>query len=155
MWADGAVGLVYFRGFKRGERKLKMKMKIMSKTLAASLAMGLLGAATGAATAATDAEIDAFMNPYAKGFPSAPGVKEGVLVDKNNADQFKSVLLPRIYDQIKAGNTSFTIGKQLSAPPPAVLSPHPRSQPKPPRLNLARAVFPAIKGGCLSLTSLR
>lgn len=107
-----------FEVFKRGERKLKMK--IMSKTLAASLAMSLLGAATGAATAATDAEIDAFMNPYAKGFPSAPGVKEGVLIDKNNADQFKSVLLPRIYDQIKAGNTSFTIGKQLSAPPPAV-----------------------------------
>ncbi|MFZ3222908.1 MAG: DUF1329 domain-containing protein [Rugosibacter sp.] len=92
-----------------------LKMKKNSITLIASLAMSVMGSAS----AATDAEIDAFMNPYAKGFPSAPGVKEGTVIDKNNVDQFKAVLSPRVYDQVKAGNTTITIGKNLTAPAPA------------------------------------
>lgn len=94
-----------------------MKVNHASKVLIATMALGVIGSTM----AASEAEIDAFMNPYAKGFPSAPGVnlKEGVVIDKNNADQFKSVLTPRIYDQIKAGNTTINVGKQLSAPAPA------------------------------------
>lgn len=92
-----------------------LKVNYLSKVLIATMALGV----TGGTMAASEAEIDAFMNPYAKGFPSAPGVKEGVVIDKNNADQFKSVLTPRIYDQIKAGNTTINIGKQLSASAPA------------------------------------
>ncbi|MFZ3221586.1 MAG: hypothetical protein WA142_00615, partial [Rugosibacter sp.] len=92
-----------------------MKVNYSSKALIATMALGVIGSTM----AASEAEMDAFMNPYAKGFPSAPGVKEGVVIDKNNADQFKSVLTPRIYDQIKAGNTTINVGKQLSASAPA------------------------------------
>ncbi len=87
-------------------------VKKLSAAVLATLAMGT-------AYAATDAEMEAFLNPYAKGFPTAPGVKEGVVIDKGNVDQFKDVLAPRVYDQIKAGNASITVGKQLTAPAPA------------------------------------
>lgn len=72
----------------------------------------------GNALAVTDAEIDDFFHPYAKGFPTAPGVKEGVVIDKSNVDQFKSVLAPMIHDQIKAGNTTITVGKNYTATAP-------------------------------------
>jgi hypothetical protein len=91
---------------------MMLGMKKYSVTLIASLVMGVVGSVS----AATDAEIEAFMSPYAKGFPTAPGVKEGAVVDKSNVDEFKAVLAPRMYDQIKAGNTTITIGKQLTAP---------------------------------------
>jgi len=90
-------------------------MKKQAVTAIASLVMGVAGTAF----AATDAEIEAFMLPYAKGFPSAPGVKEGVVIDKTNADQFKEVLPPQVLGQVKAGNTTITVGKQLSNPAPA------------------------------------
>lgn len=92
-----------------------LRMKKHVAPLIASLVMGVVGTAF----AATDAEIDAFFHPYAKGFPTTPGVKEGVVIDKSNADQFKDVLAPRVYDQIKAGNTSITVGKQRTASAPA------------------------------------
>lgn len=92
-----------------------LRMKKHTVPLIASLVMGV----TGTAFAATDAEIDAFFHPYAKGFPSAPGVKEGVVIDKGNVDQFKDVLAPRVYDQIKAGNSTITVGKELTAAAPA------------------------------------
>ncbi|TAJ16245.1 MAG: DUF1329 domain-containing protein [Rugosibacter sp.] len=95
---------------------MMLRMKKHAAPIIASLMMGVV---MGTACAATDAEIDAFMNPYAKGFPSASGVKEGVVIDKNNADQFKDVLPPRVLDQIKAGNATITVGKQLSNPAPA------------------------------------
>ena len=72
----------------------------------------------GSAFSAAEAEIDAFMKPYAKGFPSASGVKEGLVIDEGNVEQFKSVLSPRVYDLVKAGSTNLDIGKQLSALPP-------------------------------------
>lgn len=88
------------------------------KKISAVLVSGFLLGAIGHAVAATEAEIDAFMKPYAKGFPSAPGVKEGLVIDKGNVEQFKSVLSPRVYDLVKAGSTNINVGKQLSAPPP-------------------------------------
>ena len=92
-----------------------LRMKKHAVSVIASLVMGVAGTAF----AATDAEIEAFMLPYAKGFPSAPGVKEGVVIDKTNADQFKEVLPPQVLGQVKAGNTTITVGKQLSNPAPA------------------------------------
>lgn len=91
-----------------------LRMKKHAAPLIAGLVMGVVGTAF----AATDAEVDAFFRPYAKGFPTAPGVKEGVVIDKTNADQFKDVLTPQIYNQIKAGNTSIRIGKNYSNPVP-------------------------------------
>lgn len=89
-----------------------------TKKTAAPLVTCLMMTIAGSTLAATDVEIDDFFHPYAKGFPTAPGVKEGIVIDKNNADQFKTVLAPMIYQQIKAGNTTITIGKNYTAPTP-------------------------------------
>ncbi len=97
--------------------------------------------------AATDAEIDAFMNPYAKGFPSVSGVTEGLMINKNNADQFKSVLLPRIYDQIKAGNTSITVGPQMTASAPAVFVAASKKSATSTKVDFGKGTISGYQGG--------
>lgn len=95
-------------------------MKTIKKSIYSSLVCGIVLGISSSSMASTDAEIDSFFNPYATGFPSAAGVKEGLVIDKLNVDQFKGVLAPRVYEQVKAGNTSITVGKQRTAPAPAV-----------------------------------
>ena len=60
--------------------------------------------------AATPQDVDNSFNPYAKGFPSFNGLKPGVVIQKNNLDQFKAVLDPGLQQVIANGWYEIKVG---------------------------------------------
>ena len=83
----------------------------------AALIAALLAAGSVAlAHAATEAEIDQAFNPYKAGFPSAPGLTSGLVINKANADQFKDVLDPANHQLIKEGWYEITVGPTIDFP---------------------------------------
>jgi len=85
------------------------------KTLkSATLIMNLLFATWQLqAMAATDQDVENSFNPYAKGFPNFNGLKPGLIIQKNNLEQYKAVLDPGLqlviansWYEIKVGPTT-------------------------------------------------
>ena len=81
-------------------------MKKTAFSLLPLLAAGLVGSAM----AATEADVENSFNPYKGGMPSAPGVTQGTVINKGNADQFKDVLAAGLYKLIKDGSTEVKVG---------------------------------------------
>ena len=89
---------------------MKVRMtKLKASALALAVTMGL--AAT--AAQANDVIANSFQ-PYNDSKPSAAGVEAGVVIDQSNVDQFKDVLDTAMYDFIKQGWTTITIGDTTS-----------------------------------------
>lgn len=88
--------------------------------LAARLGALLFAGAACHLYAATDADVDNSFNPYKGGFPSAPGLSAGTVINKSNVEQFKDVLDAGMYLVVKNGwyeikvgpTTSFEVNKQ-------------------------------------------
>ncbi|MFC4252218.1 DUF1329 domain-containing protein [Sinimarinibacterium flocculans] len=76
-------------------------MKRISRSVLAMFA-GTLFTAPALAQSADEVINQAFY-PYKAGVPTVPGVDVGVVIDKNNADQFKAVLDPVTYELLKEG----------------------------------------------------
>ncbi|MBL8471264.1 MAG: DUF1329 domain-containing protein [Rhodocyclaceae bacterium] len=62
------------------------------------------------AHAATEADVDNSFNPYKGGFPSAPGLTAGLVINKANVDQFKDILAVGTYRIIKEGMFEMKVG---------------------------------------------
>ena len=75
-----------------------------------SLGLVLFTGLTSQAMAATPQDVDNSFNPYAKGFPSFNGLKPGVVIQKNNLDQFKAVLDPGLQQVIANGWYEIKVG---------------------------------------------
>lgn len=58
----------------------------------------------------TPADVKASFDPYAQGMPSYQGLKVGMTIDQSNVDQFKEVLASSIYEVIKKGWNTITVG---------------------------------------------
>ena len=78
---------------------------------------GLLGAAllsiAASASAVTDADIDNSFKPYAKGFPAVDGVVAGLVINKDNVDNYASVLDEGMIKHIKDGWVDITVGEPM------------------------------------------
>lgn len=85
-------------------------MKVMKTVLATALTFAL----TSPGFAATEADVDASFYPYKSGAPTFTGLSAGTTIDQGNADQFKDVLDPAMYDFIKKGWTSIKVGETTS-----------------------------------------
>ena len=70
----------------------------------------LLALAAGSTFAATDADVDHTFSPYKAGFPSAPGLSVGTVINKGNVDKFKDVLAVGTYKIIKDGYFEMKVG---------------------------------------------
>lgn len=69
-------------------------------------ALGLLAAslfATSVSAQNADDIINKTFYPYKAGAPTSPGIKVGVVINKDNADEFKAALDPVTYDLLKKG----------------------------------------------------
>ncbi|QID17645.1 DUF1329 domain-containing protein [Nitrogeniibacter mangrovi] len=75
-----------------------------------SLALVMAGLMAGA-HAATQADVDNTFFPYKNGFPTFPGLKPGVVINKDNVEQFKDALAVGTYMMIKNGYTTVTVGE--------------------------------------------
>jgi len=80
---------------------------MLKKLSLALLTAGLVGSAF----AATDADVDNTFSPYKKGFPSFPGLKAGMTINKDNVEQFKDALAVGTYMMIKNGYTTPAAGR--------------------------------------------
>jgi hypothetical protein len=70
------------------------------------------------AHAISDADIDEAFFPYKKGFPTFPGLKAGTVINKDNADQFKDILIPGTSKMIKDGWFQINVGPSFDMPMP-------------------------------------
>ncbi|MBQ0725114.1 MAG: DUF1329 domain-containing protein [Cycloclasticus sp.] len=84
-------------------------MKNFTKSL---LSAALLSVAA-SALAVTDADIDTSFKPYSKGFPTVNGVVAGLVISKDNVDQYASVLDDGLIKHIKDGWVDITVGEPM------------------------------------------
>ena len=56
---------------------------------------------SGGAAAFTDADVDNSFYPYKSWTPEFPGYEPGMVINQGNADQFKDILDPGMYDHLK------------------------------------------------------
>lgn len=78
-----------------------------------TLLMALLTIVAGASqvqAAVTEADVDKSFNPYQAGFPSFPGLKPGLVINKDNVDSFKDILDAGEYQVIKNGWYEVKVG---------------------------------------------
>jgi hypothetical protein len=61
--------------------------------------------------AVTEADVDKSFNPYQAGFPTFPGLKPGLVINKDNVDQFKEILDIGEYQIIKNGWYELKVGE--------------------------------------------
>lgn len=67
-------------------------------------AVALLGLATAAFAEYSEDDVNNSFFPYRDSVPTFPGYEPGTtVIDAGNADQFKDILVPHMYDNIKAG----------------------------------------------------
>ncbi|MDO8315289.1 MAG: DUF1329 domain-containing protein [Rugosibacter sp.] len=85
-------------------------LKIVAACAAAFLAQ--------AAHAVTDAELEEAFFPYKKGFPTAPGLKAGMVINKSNVDQFKDIIIPGHFKLIKDGWMEIPVAATFDMPLP-------------------------------------
>ncbi|MBI2313837.1 MAG: DUF1329 domain-containing protein [Betaproteobacteria bacterium] len=80
------------------------------------IAVSLLAAAAVAPTAfgATEADVEKSFFPYKSGVPASPGLKPGLVIKKDNADQFKDVMDAALYQFIKDGWYEVTVAATTS-----------------------------------------
>ncbi|RME65116.1 MAG: DUF1329 domain-containing protein [Alphaproteobacteria bacterium] len=79
--------------------------------------IGVSAVALVAATAvfaASPEDVDNSFYPYRNGVPTYPGLNAGMTIDANNAVQFKDILDPALYDQVKAGWVAIEVGETTS-----------------------------------------
>ncbi len=62
------------------------------------------------ARATTEADIELSFNPYKNGFPSAPGLAPGVLINKANVEKFKDVMDSALALVVQNGWTELKVG---------------------------------------------
>lgn len=78
---------------------------------------GLLGAAllsvAASASAVTDIDIDNSFKPYTKGFPTVEGVVAGLVINKDNVDEYASVFDKGMIKHIKDGWVDITVGEPM------------------------------------------
>ena len=87
-------------------------MKLITTGMLTGLLIGLCASAT-AEYSAEDVEKSFY--PYKDGAPSFAGLEPGkTVIDQTNADQFKDILVPHIYDNIKAGWQTIRVGETTS-----------------------------------------
>ncbi len=63
----------------------------------------LLAAHAGSALAATTDDLEQSFNPYRNGYPKFPGLAAGIVINKNNLEQFKDAIDPGLYLAMKDG----------------------------------------------------
>jgi len=68
------------------------------------------------ATAATEQDVETSFNPYAKGFPGFNGLKSGLVIQKNNLEQYKEVLDPGMQLVIANGWYELKVGVTTEFP---------------------------------------
>lgn len=83
------------------------KRKIAAAALAAALGAGH------AIMASADVVDDSFY-PYASGAPTYAGLSVGMTINAGNADQFKEILDPALYQQLKDGWFEMKVGETTS-----------------------------------------
>jgi hypothetical protein len=88
----------------------------MKRTLILALFAGAAALAAAGAQAATDADVEATFFPYKNGFPTFPGLKAGMTIDKSNVDQFKDILAVGTYKIIKEGYFVMKVGPSSDFP---------------------------------------
>jgi len=84
----------------------------MKKFTKALLGAALLSVAA-SASAVTDADIENTFYPYKNGFPAVEGVNPGDVINKENVDQYTSVLDEGMIKHIKDGWVEITVGEPL------------------------------------------
>lgn len=84
-----------------------MKLKLVAATLIS------LGAAT-AVNAATEADVQQSFFPYNDTQPAFDGLTPGTVISASNADQFKDILDPAMYDYVKKGWYEFPVTETTS-----------------------------------------
>ncbi|WP_317930660.1 DUF1329 domain-containing protein [Halioxenophilus sp. WMMB6] len=85
-----------------------LKLKLFAVTLAAAVSISTQAAEI------SEEVINNSFHPYKNGVPSYPGLSVGMTIDQSNVDQFKEILDPAMYQFIKAGDTSITVGETTS-----------------------------------------
>ena len=85
----------------------------MKKSLIAAL---LASSFAGVAGAATDAELEAAFNPYKAGMPTFPGLKPGLIINKDNIEQFKDIVDAAQYKLIKEGWFEIPVSETFDFP---------------------------------------
>jgi len=73
-----------------------------------------LAAAIGAGQAAAADVVDNSFYPYRDASPSFEGLSAGMTINASNADQFKEILDPATYEQLKNGWWEMTVGETTS-----------------------------------------
>lgn len=76
----------------------------------------LLAAHAGSALAATTDELEQSFNPYRNGYPKFPGLAAGIVINKNNLEQFKDAIDPGLYLAIKNGWQEVKVGSTTTLP---------------------------------------
>jgi hypothetical protein len=85
------------------------------KTKFSALVVALIAVgAASMATAATEADLEKSFFPYKSGVPTFPGLNEGTVITAKNIDQFKDVVDPALFDNVKRGWVELTVGKTTS-----------------------------------------
>ena len=85
------------------------------KTKFSALVLALMTVgAVGMASAATEADLEKSFFPYKNGVPTFPGLNEGTVITAKNVDQFKEVVDPALFDNVKRGWVELTVGKTTS-----------------------------------------
>jgi len=84
----------------------------MKKFTKGLLAVALFSV-TAHASAVTDADIDSSFKPYTKGFPTVEGVVAGLVINKDNVDQYSSVLDDGMIKHVKDGWVEIAVGEPL------------------------------------------
>jgi hypothetical protein len=87
----------------------------MKKSLIAAL---LASSFAGLAGAATEAEVEAAFNPYKAGMPTFPGLKPGLVINKDNVEQFKDIVDAAQYKLIKDGWYDIKVSETFDFPNP-------------------------------------
>ncbi len=85
---------------------MKLKTKVKGLILASLMA--------GNAFAATEADVQNSFYPYKDAKPSFLGLKVGMIINAKNADQFKGILDPAVYQQLKNGWFTMKVGETTS-----------------------------------------
>lgn len=94
-----------------------MKLNLVSKKLKFAVVFASTLLVQGA-YAITDANVDEAFFPYKNGFPTFPGLKPGMVINKGNVDQFKDILGPAQFKLIKDGWFEIPVGQTFDMPLP-------------------------------------
>jgi len=81
----------------------------MNKVIKAALTPLVAAGMFGTAHAATEADVESTFSPYKNGFPTFPGLKPGMVINKSNVDQFKDILPLGTYKIVKEGWTELPV----------------------------------------------